>query len=300
MKEWMKRLFTAVVCIALIVSLVRIHNLKEELERETGYLQSRVQSLESQINSIYREVDEMLEKEASLITFEEWKITSMDVELETANIKVTITPKEYQEGVTEAVLQVGNQDCPMTMKDGSFRAEVETALFDNCQIESMVMRDGSQVRTEYLGWGIHPRYDMLPDVSAHLNGKWSFGPRGRDYSTAECDGTVQINIESKGDMTGIKSVHLLEVLDGLVQERTEILADEYGMYTAECKEKYELPFGSRFELVAEVVDQYGLVYRCIAERWQSDKDGQMIDDDMNWRGSGASIYNQEGKLLFME
>lgn len=300
MKEWMKRLFTAAVCIALVVSFVRIQNLKDELERETGYLQHRVQSLESQINSIYREVDEMLETEASLITFEEWKITSMDVEGETANIKVTITPKEYQEGVTEAVLQVGNQECPMTMKDGSFRAEVETALFDNCQIESMVMRDGSQVRTEYLGWSIHPRYDMLPDVSAHLNGKWSFGPRGKDYCTAACDGTVQINIDSKGEMAEIQSVHLLEVLDGEVQERTEIPADENGMYTAECKKNYELPFGARFELVAEVVDQYGLVYRCIAERWQSDKDGQLIDDDMNWIGRSAAVYNQDGKLLFMD
>ena len=300
MKDWVKRIFVAGLCIMLVVSLVRIQNLKEELERETGYLQSRVQSLESQINSIYREVDEMLEKETSLLTFEEWKITSMDVEAETANIEVTITPKEYQEGMTEAVLQVGNEEYPMTLKDGSFRAEVETALFDNCQIEAVVMRDGSQVRTEHLDWSIHPRYDMLPDVYAHLNGKWSFGPRGKDYSTAECDGTVQINIDSKGDMAEIKSVHLLEILDGEVQGRTEISADEYGMYTAECKEKYELPFGSRFELVAEVVDQYGLVYRCIAERWQSDKDGQMIDDDMNWRGSGAAIYNQDGKLLFMD
>lgn len=300
MKEWIKRLFTVAVCIALIVSMVRIQNLKEELERENSYLQHRVQSLESQINSIYHNVDEMLEKEASLITFEEWKITSMDLDAEKANIEVTITPKEYQEGVTEAVLQVGSQEYSMTMKDGSFRAEVETELFDNCQIEAVVMKDGSQVRTEHLDWSIHPRYDMLPDVSAHLNGKWSFGPRGNDYCTAECDGSIQIQVENKGDQTEIKSVHLLEILDGEVQKRTEIPADEHGMYTVECKEKYELPFGARYELVAEVVDQYGLVYRCIAERWQSDKDGQLIDDDMTWRGSGAAIYNQEGKLLFMD
>ena len=34
MKEWMKRVFAAVLCVMLVVSLVRIHSLEEKLERE--------------------------------------------------------------------------------------------------------------------------------------------------------------------------------------------------------------------------------------------------------------------------
>ncbi|MBR4861700.1 MAG: hypothetical protein IKU09_05820 [Firmicutes bacterium] len=299
MKEWMKRLFTAAVCIALIVSLVGIHTLKEEMEREIGYLQSQIQSLETQNSSIYREVDEMLEKEASLLSFKEWKISSIDVENETANIVFAITPKEYQEGMTEAFLQIGSQEYSMTMEDGIYRAGIEAALFENCKVDAVVLRDSTYTRTEHLDWNIYPRYDMLPDVYARFDGNWSSGSRGKDYITIACDGEIRVDIDSKGDMHEIQSVHLLEVLDGKVRERTKILVDENGMYTAECKEKYELPFGSRFELVAEVVDQYGLVYKSIAERWVSDDKGQPVDE-IDWLGRGAAIYNQDGKLLFYE
>lgn len=298
MKEWMKRVFVVVLCIMLVISLVRIHNLKEKLERETGYLRSQIQSLEGRINGIYNEVDEMLEQEASLLTYSDWNIASIDVKAETATVYVSITPKEYQAGMTEAVLQVGSQEYPMTMEDGSYRAEIETALFDSCEIDAVVLRDSTYTRTEHLGWSIHPRFDMLPDVYANMGGNWSYG-YGDSYNTMKCDGDIQIHIESKGDLAEIKSVHLVEILDGKVQKRTPVSADEYGQYTIEYKETYKAEFGSCFEIAAEVVDQYGLVYRCTVNHWDTDKEGKLADDS-DWLGYGADIYNKDGKLLYSE
>jgi len=169
MKEWMKRVFAAVLCIMLVISLVRIHSLEEKLERETGYLQSQIQSLESSINSIYHNVDQKLEEEASLLTFNQWEITSIDAENQTASVAIAITPKEYQAGMTEAFLQSGSEEYPMTMKDGSYRAELKVPLFDSCEIDAVVLRDSTYTRTEYLDWSIHPRY-VLPDVHASLSG----------------------------------------------------------------------------------------------------------------------------------
>jgi hypothetical protein len=300
MKDWLKRILVTALCITLVISMVRIQNLKEELERETRNLQSQIQSMESRMNSIYNNVDEMLEKEASLLTFNAWKIKSIDVEKETAMVDISIIPKEYQAGMTEAVLQVGSQEYPMIMEDGQYRAEIETALFDSCEIEAVVLRDSTYTRTEYLGWSIHPRYDMLPDVSAHMTGSWSFGPKGKSYNTLSCDGDIRVRIEGKEDVAAVQSVHLLTVLDGKVQDRTAIPSDEYGEYTIACKESYEVPFGSRFEMVVEMVDKHGLVYRNTVERWSSDKTGQSIDDTMDWLGRSAAIYNKEGKLLFMD
>ena len=298
MKDWVKRILAVGLCIMLVVSLVRIHNLKEDLEQETRYLQSRIDSLEGRINSIYSEVDEMLEKEASLLTFSDWTINSLDVEQMTANVEATVIPKEYEEGVTEAVLQAGNQEYAMTMEDGSFRTEVEVPIFENSTIDKVVFQDGSQVRTEYLDWGIHPRYGMLPDVYASPIGSWTYG-YGDDQNTMTCNAEVRIHIESKGDNTEIKAVHMVEIENGTVQKRTAVPADENDEYVFECKETYKAPFGTRFEIAAEVTDQYGLVYRCIVHRWESDRNGKLVDDN-DWPGRSAAIYSQDGKLLFYE
>jgi len=169
MKEWMKRVFAAVLCIMLIISLVRIHSLEEKLERETGYLQSQIQSLESSINSIYHNVDQKLEEEASLLTFQDWNLASLDVQEKTASVEVSIIPKEYQAGMTEAVLQSGDREYGMTMKDGAYYAEIEVPLFDMTTVDAVVLRDSTYTRTEYLDWSIHPRY-VLPDVHASLSG----------------------------------------------------------------------------------------------------------------------------------
>ena len=153
-KDWMKKLFVAVLCIMLVISMVRIHNLKQQLERETGYLRSEVQSLRNQINSIYNNVDQMLEQEASLLTFSQWEIASIDVDNQTASVAIAITPKEYQAGMTEAVLQVGGEEYPMIMEDGSYRAKLEVPLFDTTQIDAVVLRDSTYTRTEQLDWSI--------------------------------------------------------------------------------------------------------------------------------------------------
>ena len=298
MKERMKGVFIVVLCILLVLSMVQIHNLKEELERETGYLNSRISSLESQISNIYRNVNETLEKEASLLTFSEWNITSMDVDQVTANVEVTITPKEYLEGSTEAILQVGSREYTMNMEDGSFRAELEVPLFENTTIDQVVFQDGSQVRTEYLDWGINPRFDMLPDVYANPTGSWTYG-YGDSQNTMTCNAEIQIHVDSKEEKAEIKAVHLVEIQNGTVQKRTAVPADENGEYIIECKETYKSPFGTRFEIAAEVTDQYGLVYRCIVHRWESDKNGKLVDDN-DWLGRPAAIYNQDGKLLYYE
>ena len=290
--------FLAGMCIILAVSLVQIHNLKEEMEREIGSLQSQIQSLETSMNSIYNNVDTMLEKEASLLTFSEWNISSIDVDEQIAKIAIEITPKEYQEGMTEAVLMMGSQEYPMQMKDGRYCAELERPLFETSQIDAVVLRDSTYTRTEHLDWSINPRY-ILPEIYANLSGSWSGGTKGEGFISMSSDCEVHIQVESKGDAAEIKSVQLVHLLDDKVQKRIAIPADEYGEYSIECKDSYKAPFGSRFEVAAEVVDQYGLIYRCTVHRWETDKDGNLIED-RDWFGRSSAIYSPDGKLLFYE
>ena len=163
----------------------------------------------------------------------------------------------------------------------------------------LVLKDSTYTRTEYLEWSISPRNSMLLDVSAGMGGGWTFGKFGKDYNTLQSGGDIEIRIEAKGKQSEIRSAHILEILDGEIRERTEVPVDEYGYYTAKSKDSYEVPFGTCFELAAEVVDQHGLVYRAIVHRWETDESGQLLDD-MGWFGYGADIYNKDGELLYSE
>ena len=298
MKEKMMRwLPTVALCILLVVCLVRIHELERQLERETGYLQSQIQSLEGTISNIYSNVDEQLEKEASQLADSGWELSNVDVDARKAVVECSVTPKVYENGVTRAFLICNGQEYEMKMKQGTFTAEIEAELFEVTAVSQVLLKDGERIRTEYLDWNINPREMLLPDMHASLNGTRSFGPMGKNYNTLNCDGEIEIHIDSKGDRTEIRSMKLLKVLDGEVLESRSVPADEDGQYMIAMKEKSEVPFGRRFELVAEAVDQYGLVYRTIVHRWDSDAEGQPVDN-MDWFGYGASIYDGSGKLLY--
>ena len=115
---------------------------------------------------------------------------------------------------------------------------------------------------------------------------------------SDCEIRVRID-QGKDENAEIKSVHLVQLLDGEVQDRVAIPADEYGEYTIENRVSYKAPFGSRFEIAAEVVDQYGLIYRYVVHRWETDNEGNLLEDNL-WMSSSASIYSQDGQLLYME
>ncbi len=303
MKERVRRWGpTLVLCVLLVVCLVKIHNLELQLKNETGYLQGRISSLESSISNIYHNVDEKLEAEASQVAAADWTLDDIDVEKRTAVLECTVTPKLYEEGVTEAVLICNGQEYSMAMEDGTFYVRVTTDLFDTGYVEAVKLVDGDQIRTEYLDWTIYPREMLLPDLHAGFSGSSSFGQKNEAKKTSvwTLNGELDVRFDQKGDaFDGFTSIDLVKRLDGKELERTSIPADENGNYTMKFNLSGEVPFGGRYELTVEAVDSYGLVYRSLVHRWQSDRNGEPVEDDF-WRGHSASIYDEKGNLLYTE
>jgi len=108
-------------------------------------------------------------------------------------------------------------------------------------------------------------------------------------------------MESKGKITGIEKVYLVEYRDGKEISREEIPKDGDDNRTTfrfELNKGFELPTGSTLTLCTEVVDSEGYIYRNIIER-VSAKGGTSLDySDHLWHAAEASIYSPEGELLW--
>ena len=133
-----------------------------------------------------------------------------------------------------------------------------------------------------------------------------------------------MSVEGKGQVIDVRSVSILEVLDGVEIGRTEIpltstesnrgnnakeepappptsgtQVDGAETFYHSVDREYNIPFGSTLELIAEVVDGNGLRYRTILEYWAVNEKGEPVDDDfLGLRDLFEKILDADGNILY--
>ena len=288
-----------VTCIALVLCFVKIKDLEGEIYLLRNELGQRYDNISTNINSIYNNVDNMLEQQASLITDEGWQFVSADMENKTVDISCSITPKEYIDGVTQAVLCSGDNEFPLTLENGSFVGEISLPLFSTTEITTISFRENGVVRNQQLNWYINPRYEYMTVVYADLN--WS-GTGTKDetndnlYKWQIRDGSIYIDVDRDNRAPEIKTIHMVEKIDGVEVKRIEIpltssadsdkarasgLWEDTAPVVPDYPDDYtvtnitydltgyvfEIPFGSTLNVFVESVDGDGLVHRNQIAQW---------------------------------
>ena len=231
-------------------------------------------------------------------------------------------PKEHQPGVTEAFLTVNEAVYPMELINGAYSVQVDLPLFEEARVDKVEFHEGDVIRTETLDEQWSPRYRFLPQVSGRLSGSGR-GSGANGVYTWHREGEVRINIEGKTQGIDVRSVALVEVLDGVEVARTEIplssternrknnVAPEPVPPTSSIQingtetfyylidREFNIPFGSTLELLAEVVDGNGLRYRTVLEHWTVSESGENVDDGM-WglRDLFEQILDADGNVLY--
>ena len=255
-------------------------------------------------------------------SFVELSLGEMDLTNKTFVLKGNVTPKEHQPGVTEAFLTVNEAVYPMELINGAYSVQVDLPLFEEARVDKVEFHEGDVIRTETLDEQWSPRYRFLPQVSGRLSGSGR-GSGANGVYTWHREGEVRINIEGKTHGIDVRSVALVEVLDGVEVARTEIplssternrknnVAPEPVPPTSSIQingtetfyylidREFNIPFGSTLELLAEVVDGNGLRYRTVLEHWTVSESGENVDDGM-WglRDLFEQILDADGNVLY--
>lgn len=326
MKKYIPTILAGAACVLLGISLVQNYEMKQQMQNMETNLYNRIGYLENSVNSVYSNIDSKLEEEANLLMDSRWSFEDADMDAGTVMAVLEVIPKEYRPGETNAVIVCNDQEYPMILENGMFRAEVEISLFEESYVKSVWFEEAGAIRTESLNWGLTPRYDYLPVVYAHYAGGATGMPKEGIY-TVTFDGEIKVNVNQKADLKPIQSICMVEMIDDEEIGRTQILLEEMSdeslteneeiapavpivrsdssvnglpssfVYELDQK-KVSFPYGSTYAIYVEVEDGYGLFHRAWAWREKVNENGEPEDDDhWWWRGAEASIYNLDGEAL---
>ena len=319
-----KQLTTIVAVVALVIAVIaqfRISALQDEIRQLRNDLNNNLSMMRSDHSAAISYMEELMAKEASILTDTQFSLGALNIADRTFMLSGSVTPKEHQPGVTEAFLTVNGKAYPMQLANGVYTIQLDLPLFEEARVDKVEFHEGDVIRTETLDKQWSPRYELLPQINGRLSGSGR-GSAANGVYTWHREGEIRVSVEGKGQTIDVRSVAILEVLDGVEVDRTEIPltstksnrneepapepVPESGFtvrgsetFYHEIDRDFNIPYGSTLELVVEVVDGNGLRYRTVLEHWSVNEKGENVDDDlMGLRDLFEKILDADGNILY--
>jgi len=319
-----KQLTTIVAVVALVIAVIaqfRISALQDEIRQLRNDLNNNLSMMRSDHSAAISYMEELMAKEASILTDTQFSLGALNIADRTFMLSGSVTPKEHQPGVTEAFLTVNGKAYPMQLANRVYTIQLDLPLFEEARVDKVEFHEGDVIRTETLNEQWSPRYELLPQINGRLSGSGR-GSAANGVYTWHREGEIRVSVEGKGQTIDVRSVAILEVLDGVEVGRTEIPltstksnrneepapepVPESGFtvrgsetFYHEIDRDFNIPYGSTLELVVEVVDGNGLRYRTVLEHWAVNENGENVDDDMlGLRDLFEKILDADGNVLY--
>lgn len=295
-----QRLINIILVVALIVGFVQFKGLKTETENRFNNLSHQYKNLNDSINSIYNNVDEKLEEQASLITYFNYEYGELDSENLKVPISVKIIPKTATAS-TNLTLDFGARTVEMKKGENmEYTADFESDLFlgESDETVKLIISEGNTTKSEELEWyksSLHSNY--LPEMMAGFTfDKTSFSEE--KGLTVDGDVFFMGDIEESGGkaFTDLKLVYMLN--DNIVEE-VEILETAFQSAVSDIdvyKTYPDTKADDTFTLYIEGADEYGLVHRVTLKEFICSVTESESEDSDN--GFYETILDKNGNVLY--
>lgn len=293
-----------IIILAMVVMLgfcfVKINSLSDEMDDLKRDYVSEVDMLQDQINSVYRNVDEELKKQASLLTESTFSLGELDIKTQKVPVTIQIVPKEISEDMQIKVELDGEQ--ADFVKNGNFyEATIPVGLFLIEEPYPMVsITTAGVTKTEkleemWLGelWG-----KWFPSLWAEdTTGRSSFKDGKLVFDTQTLiewdypNNDSQIVFENFAIVTEIngKEVKRVDVTDKV--KNAEGFAE--GIVALEFTDTYEAVVGDAVSVYVVAEDSFGYIHKTLAHFWK--KSGGATAETVY---GGESIYDKQGNMIY--
>ena len=293
-----------IIILAMVVMLgfgyVKINSLSDEIDDLKRDYVSEENMLRDQINSIYRNVDEQLKKQASLLTVSTFSLGELDTKTQKVPVTIQIVPKVISEDMQIKVELDGEQ--ADFVKNGNFyEATIPVALFLTKDPYPMVSITTTGItKTEkleeiWLGelWGKWFPSLWAEDTtgrSSFKDGKLVFDTQTLiewDYS----DNVSKIIFENFAIVTEIngKEVKRVDVTEKV--KNADGFAE--GVVALEFTDTYEAVEGDAVSVYVVAEDSFGYIHKTLAHFWK--KSGGATAETVY---GGESIYDKQGNMIY--
>jgi hypothetical protein len=270
-----------------VASLVKINNLKWQIESTNAEMDNLSNDIRSNMDAIYSNVDEMLKKKASLIESADTEIGVPNPEQLTVPVTFTLTPKEVSE-YTAVNLDFNGDLHPMEKKGTTFVATVSCNIFGNALPKIVIDEKGVKKTMQDDQIGIRSiKEAIFPTMFPRLLGEARFD--GKTYiRKGNLHGDTK-EIASGIEFTEIRFV--IKVDDKVISD--EIITYETLFRGYEVDEKIPLSNGQICTMMVIATDNIGFEHHYIVDHWVAGSDRQREP----WFND-EQIYSADGKLLW--
>lgn len=294
------KLIIVVLVIALAVCFMQIHGLKTEISQLQNSMHNQYQQIMNQVESIYDNVDQQLNEEASLLSGVEAEYGELNLNDHTIDVTVKLVPKLISEE-TKVQLSINGRSTEMSRTGNTFTGTIPVDIYNAGEqiLMTIETNDGTQtqylpdIRTDYLWEGKIPSLYYC-DISG--NGTFTEGK----YTL---NATIDLNCSPVEDTPGVRfeKFVLVTELNGEEINREDISEDvlnyqsyPHGVYWRdEYQMECEAQEGDELAIYVEATDSLGYIHRRLLHFW-NEQNGAMAEAV----DASEYIYDPNGVQIF--
>lgn len=301
-KNKMQIILLVVFAVSLIISFFKIYDLSEQINQINENLTYRDQDIRNQIDSIYANVDNKLNQQASLFSNFTYENGKFYQENNTAELVIELVPKTVTDDMTLSVTMDG-KEIPFKRTGNTFKGIITVDAFKYYEEKPVVnIRYADKTKTQALD-DIYLEYlyqNHLGSLTAHSTLSFTYSKYAVNDSnekTVTLDGFVTSYYSSpKLSTDNIKKAYITTELNGKAVDKTDITAKmELSEYEFCSNVSYSKSFKAKdndvLEVYAVIEDGYGYIHKYLVDHHT------IKDNGADNFSPEELIYDKKGNLL---
>lgn len=289
---------------AVVVMFAKYNSLKSYVSLLENSLSNETTRLEQQIGAIYHNVDEQLNRQASLLTSVTHEFLDLDADTKKANVKFSIVPKTIMTDMTVNIT-LGENTVEMTKENnGQYSAVLPVNIFEKEDMFPLItLNSNGEAKTEYLEE--HSMLYIWTEYLPTIRGKINPDKAGLKGENLIVEGQLEVgtSIATNGENIEFTKYNLKVEVDGKEISNKDITNlvqnDEIDV---PFNEEYNIGNGKVLVICIEAEDSLGFKHEKMAFSWNRPSSDGMVGaaqmEAVAVRYAGETIYDKDGTVLF--
>lgn len=266
MKKHISSIIIVVLSILQLYSFVKISNLQERIDINNSSIQSNRSQLQNQISSIYQNVDNKLEQQASLIKNASYEFGDLNIEMLEIPITFFITPKTISEN-TSIFLDLNGDLIPLQKVGTTYSTTANFNIFSNVFPSIIIEDNGVKKLEDNLNLRVGEiSSSIFPSGHPRFSGRSSYGSNKYTMS-----GHIDFDEKPANADISFVEINFVNKVDGEIINRKPIPISE-GMIKIE--EKIPLNVGQLLTSYVVAVDNLGFTHEYLVEHFLAGAEAQ--------------------------
>ncbi len=293
------RIIIIILAVFLVLGAIKIATLADDVKKlksQNSNLDSEIQMLRNEINSIYNNVDKQLKEKASLISGVDFSIGDPSDDIKSVKLYLTVVPKLITDN-TELSVTVDGVTAPLFRNGSEFTGTIDVGLFvDYNQWPLLTIKSEEGTKTEYLD-DIDISYMFtrhLPSLEADMsassklsNGKLQIDA-GFRISSKPAYGNAPITFTS---FTLVEEVNGKEISK---KDITSEVRKSGEVYNTQYVKSFEVSHDDELKVYVIAEDSLGYIHKTLAHYWVESENGAQAETVFG----GETIFDKDGNLLY--